>query len=150
MPTVTSENKEEFDKKELAKRSMPEPVETNVTVNNREVPVTMHPVEKRSGDIMTHINPDKFDPAFEKTDNYIGENGKGGIKNRYKEFGDFVKKADSMRASNVYIKPNGIPVFGDGRHRYAYLRDQGVKKIPMAMNKESIENAKKHGYLHED
>lgn len=150
MPTVTSENREEFIKKELAKKNMPEPVETHVTVHDREVPVTMHPIEKRNGDIITHVNPDKFDPAFQKTSNYVGKNGEGGIGSRYKEFGNFVKKADSIRASNVYIKPNGVPVFGDGRHRYAYLRDQGLKKIPIAMDKESLEHAKKHGYLHKN
>ena len=148
MPTVTSENREEFNKKEMAKKEPPEPIETHVKVHGKEVPVTIHPIEKRQGDVLTHINPEKFDKAFAQTSNYVGENGEGGIGNRYKEFGNFVKKADSIRASNVYIKPNGVPVFGDGRHRYAYLRDQGVQKIPMSMDKESVENAKKHGYLH--
>ena len=149
MPLVTSENREEFIKKELAKKQMPEPVESKINLHDREIPVTMHPIEKRTGDIMTHINPDKFDEAFAKTDNYVGENGKGGIGKRYQQFGDFIKKADSMRASNVYVKENGTPVFGDGRHRYAYLRDHGLKRIPVSMDKESIERAKKHGYLAE-
>jgi len=126
-----------------------EPIESTINVHNREVPVTMHPIEKRNKDVLAHVNPDKFDPVFAKTSNYVGEKGEGGIGDRYKEFGKFVKKAESIRASNVYIKPNGTPVFGDGRHRYAYLRDQGIKKIPMSMDKESIENAKKHGYLAE-
>jgi len=147
MPLVTSENKTEFDKKELTKRGLLEPEEGHIEVHERKVPVTMHPIEKRNKEVFTHVNPETFDKAFEKTNDYIGKNGKGGIGERYQKFGDFVKKADSIRASNVYIRENGSVIFGDGRHRYAYLRDQGLKKIPMTMDKESIERAKKHGYL---
>jgi hypothetical protein len=52
-----------------------------------------------------------------------------------------------MRASEAYVRPNGSVVFGDGRHRFAYLRDIGLKKIPMSLDKESVRNAKKHGYI---
>jgi len=147
MPLVTSENKADFDKKELTRRGHLEPEEGHVEVHGRKVPVTMHPVEKRNKEVFTHVDPEVFDKAFEKTNDYIGKNGKGGIGERYQKFGDFVKKADSIRASNVHVRDNGSVIFGDGRHRYAYLRDQGLKKIPMTMDKESVERAKKYGYL---
>ena len=69
------------------------------------------------------------------------------IKNRYKGVEEFLKTAPSMIASEAYVKPNGSVVFGDGRHRFAYLRDQGLDKIPISMDKESIKNAKKYGYI---
>ena len=148
MPTVTSENKKEFDENELRKRKILHPIESKVELHEREIPVTMHPIEKRQGHEITHINPEKFDKAFQGTDwQYIGKNGENGIKTRYKDFGEFSKKAPSIHASQASVYDNGSVVFGDGRHRYAYMRDQGIKKIPMSMDKKSIKNAKKHGYL---
>jgi hypothetical protein len=148
MPTVTSENKAEFDKKELRKRHILHPNETKVIINKREIPVKMHPIEKREGNEIAHINAKTFDKAFEKNDwQYVGKEGKGGIEGRYERFADFVKDAPSIYASNVAINKNGGVTFGDGRHRYAYLRDQGISKIPMSMDEESIKYAKKHGYL---
>jgi len=123
--------------------------EMKIHLGSKELPVTMHPIEQRQGNQLVNIKPEAFDKAFQKTDwQYVGKEGKGGIEGRYKRFGDFVKEAPSMRASNVAVNKNGSVVFGDGRHRYAYLRDQGLESIPMSMDKESIEHASKHGYLH--
>jgi hypothetical protein len=52
-----------------------------------------------------------------------------------------------MTASNVSVNKDGGIVFGDGRHRFAYLRDKGLKEIPMSFDKESVIHAKKHGYI---
>jgi hypothetical protein len=123
--------------------------EMKILLGSKELPVTMHPIEQREGNRLVNINPEAFDKAFQKNDwQYVGKEGQGGIEGRYKRFGDFVKEASSMRASNVAVNKNGSVVFGDGRHRYAYLRDQGLGSIPMSMDKESIEHAHKHGYLH--
>jgi len=121
-----------------------------VKLADRELPVTMHPVEVREGNVMANVNPQAFDKAFKKSSwQYVGPQGEGGIGDRYKRFGEFAQTAPSMNASNVAIGKNGIPVFGDGRHRYAYLRDQGVDSIPMSMDKQSLENARLHGLLNE-
>jgi hypothetical protein len=146
---VTSENKADYDAKKLGlKKNIKHPIETTIKLKNKDFPVTMHPIEKREGNEIAHVNPETFDKAFKKTEwQYVGKNGDGGIEGRYKKFADWVKDADSMHASNASIDPKGSITFGDGRHRYAYLRDEGLKKIPMSMDEESIENAKKHGYL---
>ena len=52
-----------------------------------------------------------------------------------------------MRAGDAHVRENGLVDFGDGRHRFAYLRDQGLKHIPMSFSKEAARNAKKHGYI---
>jgi hypothetical protein len=145
MPTVTSENKAEFDKKRLGVSNS----EPSINVNNRDIKVTLHPVEERQGHKLHYVHTDKFENAFKKDETgYIGPKGtENAIKNRYKGVGEFLKTAPSMRASEAYVRPNGSVVFGDGRHRFAYLRDIGLKKIPMSLDKESVRNAKKHGYI---
>jgi hypothetical protein len=121
-----------------------------VRLGDRALPVTMHPVEAREGNALVDINPQAFDKAFRKSNwQYVGPQGEGGIGDRYKRFEEFAKDAPSMRASNVSVSKNGTVTFGDGRHRYAYLRDQGVDSIPMSMDKESIENARLNKLLSE-
>jgi hypothetical protein len=122
-----------------------------VRLGDRALPVTMHPVEAREGNVLADINPQAFDKAFQKSDwQYVGPQGAGGIGDRYKRFEEFAKDAPSMRASNVSVSKNGAVTFGDGRHRYAYLRDQGVDSIPMSMDKQSLENARLNGFLKEE
>ena len=126
------------------------PIETTVKLANRELPVTMDVWDKRAGRQIAHVNPQAFDKAFSKNNwQYVGPKGEGGIEGRYQRFADFAKEAPSVHASNADVSKTGAVTFGDGRHRYAYLRDQGVQKIPMSMDKQSIEHARQHGYLNE-
>jgi hypothetical protein len=97
-----------------------------------------------------------FDNAWQASDMYIGPNGAGGIKNRYEQFGLFVNggtdtigqhtftvaPATSIELSDVNVTANGEVAFVNGRHRYAWFRDQGVNSIPVAMDSKSIEHAK--------
>jgi hypothetical protein len=143
---VTSENRAEFMAKKLGIEDKPT---HSINVNDREIPVNLHPVEERQGHTLHYVDVDKFDKAFEKnSDQYIGKGGTGNtIKNRYQGVHDFLEKAESMRASESHVKPDGRVTFGDGRHRFAYLRDKGLKEIPMSFDKESVIHAKKHGYI---
>lgn len=148
MATVTSANKKEHDEKELRKKGALQPVKTKIKLKDRDLPVTMHPVEAKKGNEIAHVNPETFDKAFAKTKwQYVGKKGEGGIEGRYEKFANWVKDAESMHASDVAVNKEGGVTFGDGRHRYAYLRDEGVEKIPMSMDKESVKHAKRHGYL---
>jgi hypothetical protein len=125
-------------------------IETTVKLGDRDLPITMDVYDKRAGNKIVHVNPETFDKAFQKSSwQYVGPEGEGGIKDRYKKFGDYVKTAKSATASNANVNKEGVITFGDGRHRYAYMRDQGLNKIPMSMDKQSIEHARRHGYLHE-
>jgi GNAT superfamily N-acetyltransferase len=118
----------------------------SVQVNGRSIPVTKHKLEKNNQIVKVDVNA--FDDAFSKTQwQYIGEGGKGGIGDRYKNFGKFIANAKSIEAPNVAVNKDGSIVFGDGRHRYAYLRDAGVASIPLSMDAESIKNAQKFGYI---
>jgi hypothetical protein len=124
-------------------------LEPTITVQDRTIPVTLHPVEARQGNKIEYVNTDKFENAFKKDETgYIGKGGtENAIGKRYQGVEEFLKTAPSMRASEVHVRPNGSVVFGDGRHRYAFLRDQGLDKIPISMDADSIKYAKKFGYI---
>ena len=119
-----------------------------IQIGDRTIPVTINRIDKKSGGELVNVNPSAFDEAFSKTSwQYVGEKGKEGISGRYEKFQNFLKDAKSIEASNVSVNKDGGVVFGDGRHRYAVLRDMGLDELPIVMDKESIKNAKKFGYL---
>lgn len=135
--------------------------EESVTVKGKKIKVEK-PLRARK-DKLVWVDAKKFDAAFKKdTDFYIGPGGAGGIKGRYPRFELFLfggkeqltkdisipyTGSDSMEVSEVSVNDEGKVGFINGRHRYAWLRDQGLKKIPVAMSKDSIKNAEKFNYL---
>ena len=81
----------------------------------------------------------KVDTAWSQDkDMYVGPGGKGQIKTRYPDFGTWLKENPDAQIEMpiVGLDYRGRPSFGNGRHRFAYLRDRGVKQIPMVVNKE--------------
>lgn len=107
------------------------------------------PVAKNAGHEMVYVDTLKFDQYFQKeTDFYIGEGGSdNSIGDRYNRFQEFLKKGIPIEVSEVYITKDFEVGFGNGRHRYAVLRDMGYEKIPVSMSKESIERAKQMGII---
>lgn len=119
-----------------------------IFLGDKEIPVTMHKVEAKEGNQLVDVNTDIFDNAFKQTEwQYIGKNAEGGKVERLSGIQKFLETGKPMNASNVTVKDNGTIVFGDGRHRYAYLRDMGLGKIPMSMDAESLQNARRFGYI---
>lgn len=143
---------EEFTEPGAPKKVEPkaELVSKTVTVDDREIPITMNKTDERSGYSLVDVNVDAFEENFAKDkDFYVGPEGEGGIGKRYAIFTEFAKTAPSIEAPSVGIDENGRVMFDNGRHRYAYFRDRGLKTIPMSMSPESLANAKKFGYVGE-
>lgn len=130
--------------------------EEKITIGKRSIKVEKP--HRARGDVLVNVKTSAFDKAWKKSEMYIGKKGTGSIKGRYERFGLFIKggsedigdgieidyePADSMEVSEVYVTDKGEIQFTNGRHRFAWLRDQGLKKIPVVMPKESIINAKK-------
>jgi hypothetical protein len=109
----------------------------------------LSPSAASAGHKMVYIDVNKFDPLFSKeTDFYIGKGGSGeSIGNRYDRFKEFLKEGIPIEVSQVSINEDMQVGFGNGRHRYAVLRDMGFQRIPVSMSDESIERAKKLGVL---
>lgn len=112
---------------------------------------------------LVSINIKKFDEAFKKSNMFIGPGGSGSIHGRYKRFGIFVfggvedigggikipsKGVDSIEAPQVSDNGIGEISFTNGRHRYAWLRDNKADKIFVSMDQASIKNAKDFGYIY--
>jgi hypothetical protein len=88
------------------------------------------------------------DKAWSKDPNfYVSKAGKNAIGDRREGVGKFLETATEMRAPEMGVNKEGQVAFTDGRHRMAYLRDQGLGQVPVSMDKESIANAQAHGLL---
>lgn len=114
---------------------------------------------KASGEQRVLINVDRFDAAWAKTDPelYIGPGGTGAtIGKRYQGFGDWLDSEEigedvpvqqRVEAPEVYVNEDGVVTFTNGRHRFAWLRDHGAKKMIVSMPPEAIANAKRYGFV---
>lgn len=101
---------------------------------------------------LVYVNTPAFDRAWQDEEPrgfYIGKGGSNGIPGRYERFDKFIHATQTMTASEVHVDIDGRVGFLNGRHRYAWLRDNGALKIPIAMNRDSVKNAKRFGYLAE-
>ena len=133
----------------------------HIDVNGRSISITIPPRAKE--DKLVAINLNKFDNAFKRNSSYyIGKGGSGSIKGRYERFELFVlggkeelapgvivdhKPATSIEASEVAVDKDGNVNFINGRHRYAWLRDNNISNIQVAMDNESITNARKFNLI---
>lgn len=104
------------------------------------------------GDKLVNVDPVTFDAAFKKDPGFYVEPGGGGQSAKpgaYDRFGEWLKEGKPIEASEVTVHPDGSVSFTNGRHRYAWMRDHGREEIPIAMDADSIENARKNGLLTE-
>ena len=72
---------------------------------------------------------------------YVGPGGSGAaIGGRYEEFARFLAEAKAkglaIEQPRAFIGTDGRFGLGDGRHRFAVLRDQGARAIPVSVRKD--------------
>ena len=109
---------------------------------------TPPPRSKNSGDVMVRVDVKVFDAAFAKdTDFYLDNKGSNRIGKRYEQFAKFFDENSQIEMPEVNVDSEGRVSFINGRHRYAYMRDQGATTIPVSVVKEGVENAKKFGLV---
>lgn len=133
----------------LGKISVKQPsgAENNVSIDAKQF--VMPERAKAAGDKIVYVEAGSFDKAFAKDAGfYIGRNGVGNaIGDRYEQFKAFLSENNTIEVAEVGVTDSGDVSFTNGRHRYAVLRDMGMKKIPVAMDSESEMNAVKFGYV---
>ena len=81
---------------------------------------------------------------------HVGYKGQNGIHGRYENFINYLKTGKKISAPIVIFKENESKLIAglyDGRHRFAVLRDLGIEKIPLAIDKESLKIARKYGII---
>ena len=122
--------------------------QASVTIGDRQIAVVKPRRAAMAGDVMVPLDVVRFDEEFQREQGfYLGVGGQGGIGTRYARFGTFIGEHDSIEAPEVTVQASGRVGFTDGRHRYAWLRDQGITSIPVSMTPESAKYAKKYGLL---
>jgi hypothetical protein len=86
-----------------------------------------------------HVDPDetvwisviKLDASWTKNSQYIGPGGSGpAIGDRYQKFGIWLERGEPVWIPWVGLE-DGEVCFTDGRHRFAWFRDHGVKSMPI-------------------
>ncbi len=101
------------------------------------------------GYLLVEFDTDKLDELFKKDEiSYIEPGGKNGIGNRYKGVSDFLKTGQAINAVRVCFREDDGKLKAsiiDGRHRFAFMRDIGLRKIPVSIEESSYNIAKKYG-----
>jgi hypothetical protein len=79
---------------------------------------------------------------------YIGPGGAGNaIGDRYQGAMNYLGGDGPINAPEASIWDDGQVRFANGRHTFSAMRDFGHSQVPLALNKQSIKNAKKHGLI---
>ena len=97
--------------------------------------------QSRKGYTTVKVDVAKLDRAWRKDkDYYIGKGGVGGIRNRYQTFISFLDEGVPIEQSviGIDVYNNDMPSFTNGRHRFAVLRDLGMKHIPISVPNEEV------------
>ena len=86
------------------------------------------------GDVEVMIDVDKVNTSAAKDRNfYVGPQGSGGVKGRYERFDNWMKGGAPVEMPEVCLTDAGEISFINGRHRFAWMRDHGVKTMPVAV-----------------
>ena len=98
------------------------------------------------------VDTKKLDSELKKDDEmYVGYNGTNGSGLKYDRFKNFLKTNQEIRSPIIYLRKLSSGEIEthiyDGRHRFAVLRDMGIKQIPVTIDKESLELAKEIGLV---
>ena len=88
---------------------------------------------------------DRLDAVWRDTPEYVGVNGSGSDQEgKYEAVGTFLRCAIGTRSifiPTVSIE-NGTAIFTDGRHRFAWLRDHGLRALPVEVDEDSVETCR--------
>ena len=83
------------------------------------------------GDPVIWLDVRTFDEAWRGTCGYIGRGGAGSKhRSRYQRVGEFIRTYGKLWYPHLTLDA-GRPEFSDGRHRVAWLRDNGADAVPV-------------------
>lgn len=88
---------------------------------------------------------DRLDAIWRDSDDYVGMAGRGSNQpGKYEAFGDFLRRAIGTRRIVIPTVSlvGGTAVFTDGRHRFAWLRDHGLRALPVEVGEDTVASCK--------
>lgn len=95
-------------------------------------------------DAIVWIDITKLDRSFQQdTGFYVGPGGEGGIDDRYDRFGEWLAQGIPVKMPEVGLNWRGEIGFGNGRHRYAWMRDHGAKALPVTVPAEEADDIRR-------
>lgn len=107
--------------------------------------------DKYFGYKLVELDTDLLNKLFiEDECSYIEPNGTNGLGQRYQNVGEYLKTGQKINATQVHFSERDGKLtagISDGRHRFAYMRDLGMKSIPVALDKKSYEVAVEYGLV---
>jgi hypothetical protein len=92
------------------------------------------------------IDVAKLDHSWKNDKGFYITSGGGGdaIKGRYQRFGDWLQQGLPVEMPEVSINERYQRIqFGNGRHRFRWLVDHGVTRLPVCVPKEQAQEIKK-------
>lgn len=90
-------------------------------------------------DAVVWVDTKKFDDAWMRSDQWVSPGGRTGAQGqRYPRIGEWIKAGNSI-AMCVANRDGETVCFTDGRHRFAWLRDHGVRAMPMQVSPNEAE-----------
>ncbi len=108
----------------------------------------VQPARAKQRENIVWVDVGKFDQEWNKDEGfYIGAGGVGAkISNRYERFQEFLKTGQPVEMPEVSLREfeiRGSRIgFVNGRHRFAVLRDMGLKSIPVSISKKEADEFK--------
>lgn len=110
------------------------------SVGGSQKKFTMDAVSTNSGNYsMMEVDVETFDKSFAKDTNfYIDSKGSNEIGNRIPKFKKFLSENSEIEAPVVGLTETGEVSFINGRHRWAVLRDAGLKKMSVTVEKSNV------------
>ncbi len=89
-------------------------------------------------DLVAWVDVAAFDRAWRRTDQYVVPGGANGQDNRYRRVGEWFAANQHSDMTFACFGAEGL-LFGDGRHRFSWLRDHGVLALPIQIPPDQAE-----------
>ena len=93
-----------------------------------------------SGWVTVLVDVAKVEAVYSQSrDFYVGVGGVDGIDDRYARFGEFLDESiqigRALEQPRLSLDSRDRPQFANGRHRWAVLRDRGIRQIPVSVRR---------------
>ena len=107
--------------------------------NGDEVAFVPHPNARRN-ETTIMVDATALDRAWQLDKGYYIPTGGGGgeIGGRRANFETFLSKGEAVQASRVTVMQDGRAVFDDGRHRFSVLRDKGIDRVAITVERRDL------------
>lgn len=105
------------------------------------------PPRRGPGYTVVWVDVRKIDASWSRDYVYVGPGGEGGTGRRYAGFGQWLTTRDTpVEMSELGVGAQGWIVFTNGRHRFSWMRDHGVRALPVLVPEDEAEQiTKKYG-----